>query len=201
VLAAIKPGPSETVRLARSFVLPVPPDRAFAVLTDAPRLATVVPGATLTRWDGTSFDATARIRLGLLPLVGHGAGRIVERDPVAHRVVVDVCTARGRWVAEVVAVVMAEHAGARTSRVDVVADLRVPTVAGRLGRSLVTDIGNRMVDQASAALIAELAAEAVASGTASPVDDESLVTRILAPAVTTAAGVTVAAIRFIRRQL
>jgi uncharacterized protein len=200
VSAAIKPEPSETVRLARSFVLPVPPERAFAVMTDAPRLAAVTPGATLTRWDGTTFDATVRLRLGPLPVVGHGAGTLVERDPAARRAVVEVFTARGRWVAAVAAVIVPD-AGA-SSRVDVAADLRVPTVAGRMGRALVTEIGNRMVDQASAALIAQLRAEAGEPGAASEAADEgSIVDRVLVPAVTTAAGVTVAAIRLLRRQL
>ena len=197
MLAATKPGPGETVRLARSFVLPVPPDRAFAVVTDAPRVAAVVSGATLTRWDGTSFDATVRLRLGLLPLVGHGTGRLVERDPAARRATVEVFTARGRWVAEVAARVLPDADG---SRVDMVADLRVPAVAGRIGRTLVADVGNRMVDQASAALAAELRAEAGDQDAAPAVADEALVTRVIAP-VTTAAGVTVGAIRFLRRQL
>lgn len=231
VPAAAKPGPHEIVRLDRSFRLPVPPDHAYAVLTDAPQVAGVVPGATLTRWDGTTFDATVRLRLGLVPVVGHGAGRITLRDPRTRRVAVEVTTHRGRWVADVTAEVTgsgtasgaangvgsgagsgvgSSTASGAGSVVHVVADLRVPAVAGRIGRSLVTDIGNRMADRASAALAARLCGPAAVEVASE--DDGPLLTRVpsaAAASVTTtvttvatnAAGITVAALRYLRRRL
>jgi len=141
------------VRLARSFGLPVPPDHAFRVMTDAEQLADAVPEATLTAWDGTTFTAEVRLRVGLLPLVGHGSGRITDRDVRARRAVVEVSRRDGTPVGEVTITVAPDGAA---STVTLLADLRPPSAGGRLGRSVAVDVGNRMVDRTGAALAARL---------------------------------------------
>lgn len=199
-----------TVRLDRTFTLPVPPDEAFAVLGDARQLAAVVPGATLTRWDGNSFDATVRLRVGLLPLVGHGVGRIVRRDAAAARMVVEVARRGGPRIAVVALTVAAQQ---EHSRVRVLAELAAPAAGSRIGRSLVAQLGDRILTQASVALAASLAqgaataqpagAQLPAGADVAAADDASLfdyLPKAVAPVVAGAAGLTVAAIRYVARR-
>jgi len=192
----MEPVADDRVQLARSFRLPAPPDRVFAVLTDAEQMVDVVPGATLTSWDGVSFAATVRLRIGPVGLVGQGVGRLRTRDARARRAVVEVTSRDGDEVGTVTITVT--PAGAEHSTVAVHADLRAPRAGGRLGRSVVTDVGNRMVHRASTALAARLGdAERVPAAA-----DGSRVMRLprlvlpaVAGAATVTAGITVAVVR------
>lgn len=143
-----------TVRLTRSFALPVPPDDAFRVMIDAEQVAAAAPGATLTSWDGTSFTAEVRLRVGLLPVVGNGSGRITARDARARTAVVEVGGRDGTPVAEVTITVGPGDDG---STVTLLAELRTPA-GGRFGRSVATEVGNRMVDRTGTALADRLSA-------------------------------------------
>lgn len=179
------------LRIERDIALPVPPSRALEVLTDAREVVAVVPGATLTSWDGTAFEATVRVRVGLIPMVARGRGRLVSRDPSAGRALVEVTRRDGTPVAEVTLQVRPDDAG---SLALVCADVRLPAVAGRFGRSVATDLGNRMVDDAATALAARLTGEAAAPVGTSP----GLVSRLPGMAMAAAevgAGITLAVAR------
>lgn len=180
------------MRIERDFGLPVPPDRAFEALTDAREIAAVVPGATLTSWDGTTFEAAIRVRLGPLPVVARGRGRLVTRDPAARRALVEATRRDGSRVAEIDVAVRPDAHG--MSRVRLGADVRMPPAAGRLGRSLASDVGNRVLDEAIAALTARLAGEVAPAGAAGA----GLVSRLPGLALSAAevgAGVTLAVVR------
>ena len=204
------------IRLAGSFRLPVPPDRAFAVVTDAELVAAVVPGVALARWDGTAFAASVRLRVGPLALAGRGAGRFRRRDRRARNAVVEVARHDGLQVGTVTITVRpdGEH-----SAVAVRADLLAPRAGGRIGRAMVADLGHRMLTRAGAALAADLGgdldshlggdprgAAPVAAGTGVPAGAGSAVLRLpslVLPAVTGAAtvtaGITVAVCRRVLR--
>ncbi|HEY0637792.1 MAG TPA: SRPBCC family protein [Pseudonocardiaceae bacterium] len=180
----------ETVRLDRAFTLPVGPDRAFEVLTDAAQVAAAVPGAALASWDGTTFHASVRLRLGLLPVVGHGVGRMELRDPERKLVRVEVNRRDGEWVASVALAVRPGEDG--DSLVRVRADLRAPSTGGRIARSMVAEVGARMVTSASAALATSLGDEAPdPAATAAKAPEHTG----LAGAVEVAAGVTLGVVR------
>jgi uncharacterized protein len=181
------------LRIERDIALPAPPWRAFEVLTDAHEVVAAVPGATLTSWDGTAFEATVRVRLGLVPVVARGHGRLVSRDPAAARALVEITRRDGAPVAEVTLHVRADSGGAASVAV-LRADVRLPAVAGRFGRSVATDLGHRMVDAAATALAARLADEDAVPAGASP----GLVARLPGMAVAAAevgAGITLAVAR------
>lgn len=202
---------ADTVQLARSFNLPVPPDHAFAVVTDAEQIVDAVPGAALTSWDGDSFAATVRLRLGLVPLVGHGTGRLRTRNSGLRHAVVEVARRDGTSIGTVTITVSpdGEH-----SRVMVLVDVRAPRAAGRIGRSIVVDVGDRMFAQASTALASKLAGEpvpepapvpefaqapelapAAAAGAHQPRSLPRAALAVLGEAATVGAGITLAVLR------
>jgi len=195
------PQPPPGLQLVRSFSLPVPPDHAFGVMTDAELLADVVPGTTLHHWDGTSFTASVRLRLGMLPVVGHGTGRIAVRDAKRRHAVIEVASRDGVLVAAVT-VTVDEH-----STVVLLADLLVPPAAGRVGRSVVTELGNRMFAQASTTLVARLHGQPPPAAAGGRLGVPRSVTRALgrpgaavADAAVATAGVAVAVVRYALRR-
>ena len=76
------------MRLEQSFEVPVPVAVAWSVLLDVERIAPCMPGATLTGFDGTSFNGLVKLRLGPVSLSYKGTGRFVERDDPGKRVVI-----------------------------------------------------------------------------------------------------------------
>ena len=66
------------MRLENNFEVPVPVERAWAVLLDIERVAPCMPGATLTSHEGDDFTGTVKVKLGPVSLTYKGKGRFVE---------------------------------------------------------------------------------------------------------------------------
>jgi carbon monoxide dehydrogenase subunit G len=145
------------VRLDHSFTVPAPVDEAWRVLLDVPRVAPCLPGAALTGFDGEKFTGTVKVKLGPITLEYRGVGRIVARDEAAHRAVIeasgrDIRTA-GTAGATVTATLTAEG---DATRVDVATDLTVTGRPAQFGRSMLADVGARLVGQFADRLAATL---------------------------------------------
>src|SRR5215213_6914325 len=86
-----------------SFSVQAPVDEVYAAVSDIERVVPCVPGAKVVQRRGADvYDVALRARVG--PLFRRYTGRItvLERDPVARRVVMTnrACDARGRYVGE-----------------------------------------------------------------------------------------------------
>src|SRR5207248_10895637 len=63
-----RPGGVE-VKIETSFDVPVPPERAWALLMDVPRVIPCMPGATLTETvDDANWKAAVKVKLGPISL-------------------------------------------------------------------------------------------------------------------------------------
>jgi carbon monoxide dehydrogenase subunit G len=81
------------MELVHDFVVPVPPDRAWDVLTDVQRIAPCLPGASVTAVDRDAFSGGMRIKLGPIGMTFRGQGAFVAKDPSTRRAVIE---AKGR---------------------------------------------------------------------------------------------------------
>src|SRR5919199_4300994 len=120
------------MQLEHTFTVPVPVDRAWAVLLDLDRVAPCLPGATLAEFDGERFAGTVRVKLGPVSLTYQGTGRFVERDEQARRVVIEASgkdRTSGSAAAKVTASLRPDEAG---SRVDVRSDVHITGRAAQL---------------------------------------------------------------------
>jgi len=158
------------MRLDHSFTVPVPVDDAWRVLLDLPKVAPCLPGAALREYDGDSFTGTVKVKVGPIGLEYNGTGRFVERDEAAHRAVIE---ASGRDVrspgtarATVTATLVPEGAG---TRVEVATELTVTGRPAQFGRSILNDVGGRLVTQFAECLAETLRASAPPAA-AEPVD-------------------------------
>lgn len=136
------------MELVHDFTVPVPADRAFGLLTDVQLVAPCLPGAAVTSVDGDTFEGGMKIKLGPISMTFKGDGGLVEKDPGAHRAVIE---ARGRDVkgnggahARVTAT-LHEHDG--VTDVHVVTDLNVTGKAAQFGSGVMKDVSNRMLAQ------------------------------------------------------
>src|SRR5580692_8870245 len=78
-----------SMELDHSFIVPVPPDRAWEVLLDVDRIAPCMPGATVEEFDGEVVTGRIKVKVGPVSLTYRGTAKFIERDPGAQVVVVE----------------------------------------------------------------------------------------------------------------
>ncbi len=144
------------MQIETSFAVPAPVDRAWAILTDVPRIVPCMPGAQLTEViDARTFRGTAGVKIGPMALSFAGEARIEEQDENAHRVRVAArandTKGRGGAQATLAFVLVPDGAG---TRVDIVTDLQLNGAVAQYGRGvgLIKEIANQIVGQFAANL-------------------------------------------------
>jgi carbon monoxide dehydrogenase subunit G len=150
------------VKLEHSFTVPAPVDQAWAALLDIEGVAPCMPGAVLTGVDGDEFSGTVKVKLGPVSLSYSGKGRFLERDDVAHTVVID-ATGRdknGNGTAGASVHARMEPDGADSTKVVVVTDLKITGRPAQFGRGVMQDVGGKIIGQFADCLAATMATPA-----------------------------------------
>ena len=162
------------MQLEHEFTVPVPVDRAWKVLLDVETIAPCMPGATLDTVDGDAFTGQVKVKVGPITVSYAGQASFLEKDPVAHRAVVEAKGRETRGSGTAAATVTASMADEGTStRVNVVTDLAITGKPAQFGRGVMNDVGNKLLGQFADCLADRLtaggsrAAES-AEGTAGP---------------------------------
>lgn len=151
------------MQLEHSFTVPVPVDQAWAVLLDIEAIAPCLPGASIDSVDGDSFTGTVKVKLGPIGLTYKGKASFTDKEVASHRAVI---TAQGRdsrgngtAKATVTATLLtAANQPAQTSVV-VVTELDITGKPAQFGRSVLVDVGNKLIGQFADCLSSKLAAE------------------------------------------
>lgn len=148
------------MKIETTFVVPVPPERAWPLLLDVPRIAPCVPGASLSESLGDGrYKGQATVKVGPVQLTFAGEARITEVNDEARtaKLIAKGADAKGRGSASATAsfALMPEGEG---TRVDVVTDLQLVGAVAQYGRAagLLKEIANQIVRQFSDNLRAEI---------------------------------------------
>jgi carbon monoxide dehydrogenase subunit G len=146
------------MELEHEFSVPVGAKQAWDVLLDLPRIAPCLPGATLTNYDDEGFAGTVQVKLGPINLTYRGTGRFAERDEQTRRVVIE---ARGRdtrssGTAAATVIATLHPDGDERTDVHVVTDLAVTGRPAQFGRSVLADVGSRLIGEFAGCLAATL---------------------------------------------
>jgi hypothetical protein len=166
------------VLIENSFRVPVPIEQAWRTLLDVPRIAPCLPGATLEESEGTTYRGRVKVKVGPIQLAYKGEATIAEQDEAARRLVLVASgketrgsgAASARVVAELV-----ERDGA--TDVQVATDLDLTGKPAQFGRSIISDVSGRLIDQFATNLAALMvapealpvaAATSVSAATAGP---------------------------------
>jgi carbon monoxide dehydrogenase subunit G len=149
------------VELANNFLVNLPVDQAWAVLTDLERIAPCLPGAALTGTEGEQFHGGVKIKVGPVTAQYKGVAWFLERDDQAHRAVIraegkDV-GGQGNAAATVTATLTSRGEG---TAVSVVTDLALSGRVAQFGRGVIADVSNKLLGQ----FVQRLEAEVASSG-------------------------------------
>ncbi|MEV6273418.1 SRPBCC family protein [Kribbella sp. NPDC051936] len=146
------------MQIANSFKVPVPVDQAWGVLLDIERVAPCMPGASLDSVDGSEFTGRVKVKVGPVNLTYKGRAAIRSKDEDSRTAVIagKGRDARGNGTAEATVTMHLEPDGGET-RVELLTDLDITGRPAQLGRSVMTDVGDRIIAQFASALAAELA--------------------------------------------
>jgi carbon monoxide dehydrogenase subunit G len=174
------------MRLENSFEVPAPPEAAWELLMDVPRIVPCMPGATLQETvDASNWIATMQVKLGPISLAFKTDINREEADEEGRRTRLRAKAreARGRGAAQatIESSLAAVDGG---TKVDLVTDLSLTGAVAQYGRGIVQDVSSQMVTQFADCLKAQLTAapaetEAAAESRTKPVSGLSVGSRAL----------------------
>jgi len=157
------------MELTNEFTVPVPVERAWAVLLDVEKVAPCMPGATLTSFDGDAFEGNVKVKLGPVSLTYGGKGRFVLRDEATHTAVIEASgkDTRGRGTAGA-NVTTSLHPDDAGTLVKVVTDLKVTGSPAQFGRGMIADVSKRLIDRFATCLAGKLGEDAAPAAETPP---------------------------------
>jgi uncharacterized protein len=148
------------MRLENSFEVAAPPDAAWALLMDVPRIVPCMPGAKLEETiDESTWKATMAVKLGPISLSFLTDVKREDADEAARRAKLSAKAreARGRGNAQAtIESLLTEQNGG--TRVDIVTDLHLAGPVAQYGRGLVEDVSSQLVTRFADCLQRQLAA-------------------------------------------
>jgi len=149
------------MELSNEFVVAVPVDAAWALLTDVERIAPCLPGAELSEVEGDEYRGSVKVKVGPITTTYQGVARFVELDVAAHRAVLKAEGRESRGQGNAAATITATMtpAGAGT-RVTVTTDLAISGKVAQFGRGVMADVSAKLLDQ----FVANLEALVLAPG-------------------------------------
>jgi carbon monoxide dehydrogenase subunit G len=134
--------------LSHRFRVPASVEEAWTAFNHLDRIAPCFPGATITTVSGNDFEGSIKVKLGPVALVYSGSGRFVERDPDAHRVVIEARGQDRRGNGTATARVTASFAGDEESTdVEVLTDLDITGKPAQFGPGVISDASDKLLDQ------------------------------------------------------
>ena len=162
--------------LTNEFRVPVPPERAWAILTDIERIAPCMPGAQLQEVDGDEFRGIVKVKVGPITAQYKGTATFLERDEAGRRAVLraDGRETRGQGNASATITAALAPADGGATDVTVTTQLTVTGKVAQFGRGVLGDVSAKLLDQFVACLESKvLADETGASGGGSSSDGGS----------------------------
>ena len=136
------------MELTNEFHVPVPLERAWAVLTDVERIAPCMPGAQLEEVEGSEYRGGVKIKVGPITAQYKGKASFIEKDDVNHKAVLKAegrdTKGQGNASATVTAVLVSVGNG---TNVTVTTDLTVTGKVAQFGRGVMADVSKKLLEQ------------------------------------------------------
>jgi len=169
------------MRLENTFDVPAPPESAWALLMDVPRVVPCMPGAELAETvDESHWKAKLEVRLGPIALTYAADVERTEVDEAARRIVLaaNARELRGRGGAKATIESSLETTSGGTS-VSVVTEITLSGTAAQFGGPVVKDVAAQLTREFAACLRQQLVVEprASARGPGEPAPADSAVPR------------------------
>ncbi len=175
------------MQLENKFTIDAPIEKAWVALNTPDMIAPCFPGATLTSYEGESFEGTVKVKLGPISLTYKGKGTYVGRDDDNHKVTIEASgrDSRGNGTASATVTGTMVADGPDRTAVTMVTDMTITGRPAQFGRGVISDVADKIIGQFAGCVARKLAPE------------EEAVAAAPAPAATgttTATGGTAAAV-------
>jgi len=135
--------------LNHQFTVAVPVEDAWRILTDVERIAPCLPGAQLQEIEGDTYRGIVKVKVGPIQAQFKGQANFIERDDIAHKVVLKGegrdTTGKGNASAIITAEMTAVDAS--NTAVTVNTDLSVTGKVAQFGRGAMADISDKLLAQ------------------------------------------------------
>ena len=153
------------MELTNEFVVAVPIEQAWALLTDVERIAPCLPGAELQEVEGDDYRGIVKVKVGPITASYKGTARFEEKDDTAHRGVLKAegRETRGQGNASATIVATLSPSGEGT-KVEVVTDLAITGKVAQFGRGVLADVSGKLLEQFVHNLESMVLAPAAAAG-------------------------------------
>jgi hypothetical protein len=149
------------MKLENAFEVPAPPEDAWKLLIDVPRMIPCMPGATLTETiDQETWKALMAVKLGPISLSFDTEVRQEHLDESAReaRLSASAREKRGRGAAQAVIESRLAPLDGGT-RIEITTDLALSGPVAQYGRGLIEDVSTQLVRSFADCLKAQLVAE------------------------------------------
>lgn len=150
------------MQLENKFTIDAPIDKAWVALNTPDMIAPCFPGATLTSYEGDSFEGTVKVKLGPISLTYKGKGTYVDRDDANHKVKIEASgrDSRGNGTASATVTGTMVADGPDKTAVTMVTDMTITGRPAQFGRGVISDVADKIIGQFAGCVASKLAPEA-----------------------------------------
>lgn len=135
--------------LNHQFTVAVPVEDAWRILTNVELIAPCLPGAQLQEIEGDTYRGIVKVKVGPIQAQFKGQANFLERDDVAHKVVLkgEGRDTGGKGNASAIITAEMTSVTATTTEVTVNTDLSITGKVAQFGRGAMADISDKILAQ------------------------------------------------------
>ena len=156
--------------LNHEFIVNVPVNDAWTILTDLERIAPCLPGAQLTEIEGDIYRGQVKIKVGPIVAQFKGQASFVTRDDLAHRAMLkgEGRDTTGKGNASAIITAQLTSVTPTSTKCTVVTNLTISGKVAQFGRGALADVSDKLLAQFSENLN-QLITSAPATATTTPI--------------------------------
>ncbi len=137
--------------LNHEFIVNVPVNDAWTILTDLERIAPCLPGAQLTEIEGDIYRGQVKIKVGPIVAQFKGQASFVTRDDLAHRAMPkgEGRDTTGKGNASAIITAQLTSVTPTSTKCTVVTNLTISGKVAQFGRGALADVSDKLLAQFS----------------------------------------------------
>ena len=137
--------------LNHEFIVYVPVNDAWVILTDLERIAPCLPGAQLTEVEGDTYRGQVKVKVGPIVAQFKGQASFVTRDDAAHTASLKAegRDTTGKGTASAIITAQLTSITPTSTKCSVVTDLTISGKVAQFGRGALADVSDKLLAQFS----------------------------------------------------
>ena len=137
--------------LNHEFIVNVPVNDAWIILTDLERIAPCLPGAQLTEVEGDTYRGQVKVKVGPIVAQFKGQASFVTRDDAAHTASLkgEGRDTTGKGTASAIITAQLTSVTPTSTKCTVVTDLTISGKVAQFGRGALADVSDKLLKQFS----------------------------------------------------